>query len=360
VITERRTPWSLPYARRFSILSKIVVTHVAKSRCRFAVFAKIEWRKGRPPVVGRLVQAQARRDARVLAGSLTDILTEQVAMLGSDAYNNSRKAVQIFGNVGVSREILQPVLADLPTSSRERIRVHTLPSLALAATKTGLVNTLLAVLGALIYMAEATARVASAHSVLVLVLAASALGNMYLANKDTWRWYRDRQARSFLKGVGVHPPSTGLGHSIWLKDLNALTVAPSAGLSLEETLGFNSTEVSPCRRNFNALLAQTSPSSPPFTTSSHGDADAKTLSRLQRTRYNFGTYRHDLLVALRVVERVEREAVAAEWEGWVRGEIGKCRATKRIIVGGGDEDREIREWWDGYCGSCEREGGIGV
>ena len=42
VITERRTPWSLPHARHFSLLSKIVVTHVAKAKCKFAVYAKTE------------------------------------------------------------------------------------------------------------------------------------------------------------------------------------------------------------------------------------------------------------------------------------------------------------------------------
>ena len=285
------------------------------------------------------------RDAATLAKALMGILEEQVAMMGSDAYNNSRKAVQIFGNIGVSKDVLQPVLSDLPTSSRERIRPHSLGSLAMSAAKTGAVNALLAVLGAIIHLAQAFAKVASAHHVLVLVLVGSALANMWFANKESWGWWRERQARRFMRGVGVNPMSTGLGHSIWLRDLDELGAQSLAGSANENTTA--------CKQNFNALLAQTDPSSPPVVSGSSQDSDARTLNRLQRARYTFGTYRHDLLVALRVVERVEKETIHAEWEGWARGEVGRCRATRKMLEGG--EAREARQWWEEYCGSCEGE-----
>jgi hypothetical protein len=279
-------------------------------------------------------------------------------MMGADSYNNSRKAVQIFGNVGQAKDVLQPLLSDLPTSSRERIRPHTLNSLAARAAKVGAVNTLLAVLGAIIYLAQAFAKVASAHYVLMIVLAASGVVNMYFANKDTWRWYRDRQARSFMRGIGVHPPSTGLGHSIWLRDLDTLALPLDPLAAVDQALNRTQRDdenASPCRQNFNALLAQTDPSSPPLGSISSSDSDAKALSRLQRSRYTFGTYRHDLLVALRVVESVEKETIKAEWDRWVRGEIGRCRATKRIIDEGKESSEAVRQWWERYCGSCEGE-----
>ena len=317
------------------------------------------------PGVRRLVEGQARRDAGVLARGLMGILEEQVAMMGSDAYNNSRKAVQIFGNVGQSKDVLQPVMSDLPISSRERIRPHSLPGLAIGQAKNGAVNALLAVLGAIIHLAQAFAKVASAHHVLMLVLAASALVNVYFTHKDSWAWYRERQAKAFMKGVGVRPMSTGLGHSIWLRDLDQLSLPGSSGIQpitlddsmMSETV--NGTETSQCRQNFNALLAQTDPSSPPLSpsssTSSTTDSDSKILGRLQRSRYTFGTYRHDLLVALKVVERVERETISAEWEGWVRSEVGRCRATRKMLSAEEGGSKGVREWWDRYCGSCEGE-----
>jgi hypothetical protein len=43
VVTDKRTPWHLPFRRNFWLVSKIVITHVAKSRCKLAVFTKVEW-----------------------------------------------------------------------------------------------------------------------------------------------------------------------------------------------------------------------------------------------------------------------------------------------------------------------------
>jgi hypothetical protein len=51
VITDRRTPWSLPSSRNFSLVSKIVITHVAKSQCKLAIYTKVDWRD--PPLLGK-------------------------------------------------------------------------------------------------------------------------------------------------------------------------------------------------------------------------------------------------------------------------------------------------------------------
>lgn len=43
VVTDRKTPWHLPYSQDFQLLSKIVITHVAKSKCRLAIYIKVDW-----------------------------------------------------------------------------------------------------------------------------------------------------------------------------------------------------------------------------------------------------------------------------------------------------------------------------
>lgn len=50
-----------------------------------------------------------------------------------------------------------------------------------------------------------------------------------------------------------------------------------------------------------------------------------------RTRQRLGIYRHELLVALRVINSVEKELIGAEWERWLRLENNKCRAIKRLL-----------------------------
>jgi hypothetical protein len=43
VITDKRTPWHLPFKRSFRLVSKIVITFAAKGKCKLAVYTKVEW-----------------------------------------------------------------------------------------------------------------------------------------------------------------------------------------------------------------------------------------------------------------------------------------------------------------------------
>jgi len=104
-------------------------------------------------------------------------------------------------------------------------------------------------------------------------------------------------------------------------------------------------------------------------------ATQSTAKRLRRTRQHLGTYRHDLVVALRVVNNVEREMLRAEWENWLLDENSRCKQVEAMLrnspktSGKGklskaqkvlqDQERgrmdELRKWQEEYCESCERE-----
>lgn len=88
-----------------------------------------------------------------------------------------------------------------------------------------------------------------------------------------------------------------------------------------------------------------------------------------------GSHRHDLLVALRVVNSIEREMVQAEWEHWLAGEKRKCQQLgimireNRTVASQATEadshdgevdgkyklEGEIRSWYQSYCESCSQE-----
>lgn len=106
-----------------------------------------------------------------------------------------------------------------------------------------------------------------------------------------------------------------------------------------------------------------------------------TAKRLRRTRQQLGTYRHDLVVAMRVVNNVEQEMLRAEWENWLLDENLRCKQVEVILredhtpgssTGKGKVSKtqkplsslekarsetigELREWQEEYCGSCKRE-----
>lgn len=109
---------------------------------------------------------------------------------------------------------------------------------------------------------------------------------------------------------------------------------------------------------------------------SHSASQAA-LSWLQRSRRRLGSQRHDLIVALRVINSIEQEMVEAEWEGWLDGETTKCKQVERLlredhtrsansnegssvgeqpIVGNEHPDwAQIQSWHQIYCGSCYGE-----
>jgi len=78
-------------------------------------------------------------------------------------------------------------------------------------------------------------------------------------------------------------------------------------------------------------------------------------------------YRHDLTVALRVVNRVERDVVGAEWEDWLRGEERKCVRVEEMLklrsgkkgskkaVQAAELDAELGADFAEYCASCRSD-----
>lgn len=104
-----------------------------------------------------------------------------------------------------------------------------------------------------------------------------------------------------------------------------------------------------------------------------------TARRLHRTRQHLGAYRHDLLIAMRVVNNIEREMMHAEWENWLLDENTRChqvgmmlreqqstsstkgaqRVDGEVVLELGEGDgrgvEDLRRWQEEYCGSCRTD-----
>jgi hypothetical protein len=91
-------------------------------------------------------------------------------------------------------------------------------------------------------------------------------------------------------------------------------------------------------------------------------------TRLHRSRDAMAKYRHDLLVALRVVNKVERDLVLSEWEDWVRSEERKCARVEEMLLQrrqsknksgaaftAQELDAELGADFATYCASCREE-----
>lgn len=375
-MTDAKTPWHLPFKARFTLISKITITHVAKSKCKLAIHTAITWQSPQPFLIAPLITKRALEDLSTDALDLIDICSDQVRRLG--AHSRTRKAITIFGPVG---QLTSPLsLGPLPRSpTAPRIARHTLPSLVSELLLSLLESVLSTLMLAVISLLRLTAKTISAHTLLLLALALSLSLNTLSANLAAQSWWSDRRAVRFMARMGVGP-DTVMAKAVYVRDMvevsspgalagetNStklgtrslpayLRPAPSNGGGATEAEAENESP-NPCYDAFAALLD-----------SAMTGHSAAHLGHTQRSRWidardGIARKRHDLLVGLRMVDAVEREVVRAGWEEWIEDEAGRCEATEGLIMSADGEEGqgavmdEVRAWYREYCGSCVRERG---
>ena len=343
VVTDRKTAWHLPYYKNFLLLSKIVITHVAKSKCRLAIYTKVDWIK-RPGITQSLITNRALRDLELDALDLVDVVAEQVRKLG--AHSRTKKAIQIFGLIGQQTADSEFAGSDTPSNIRTRrsMKRRTTTSLLLESVGSLLQGIATTLMDWFIALFRWIWKTFDANSILLGILAISICINLLFSSWNTSQWWKERNAGKYMARLGVGPDPI-MSHALYIRDLDV------AANNLEEpfdTIG------SRCRQNFQSLTSLT-----PETSLSRKpkSADTRTARRLQRTRQTLGTYRHDLLVAMRVVNSIEREVVQAEYEDWLMGENRRCSLLQDAIAGNRTEHingrlNEIKDWQSEYCNSC--------
>lgn len=197
----------------------------------------------------------------------------------------------------------------------------------------------------------------NANSIILGVLVISILLNIMFSSLGTSDWWKERRARKFMAHLGVGP-DLAMSKAISVHDLEDSTTLD---------VGHFGDHSSQCRDTFNNIMSLSDPEAPqPLKTLSPSRPQTATVRRLQRSRHHLGAKRHDLLVAMRVVNSIEREMVQAEWETWLTEESIKCKQLEAIIrqnstellTGKGkgiDRPKEISAWYQEYCGSCSKE-----
>ncbi|KAI9166887.1 hypothetical protein HJFPF1_03002 [Paramyrothecium foliicola] len=368
VATHTKTAWHLPHSQFFKVVTKIVITHVAKSKCKLAVYVRIDWSK--PPAFSKnLVERQALRDATSDAEELAELATDQVRKLGARSRTN--RAIHVYGHVGHQAQVV--LFSPPATDSRRKqaIKPRTLTTMLFETVRSFGESAV----SSLIMWALAVVRklfgVISAQRLLLLVLCFSGFTNLLLTSTETSTWWKERRAATFMHAVGVKP------NMVMSKAIYVADIAEAAGSMTRQPLF---PENSTCFATFKELLDATDLDAPWEDAGSTllSSASQATAQRLRRTRQRLGSYRHDLLVAMRVVNSVEREVLQSEWEHWLLQEKALCDdldsilrpdASSRTKKPGTGQKKEsgrssaieklsperrkaLEQWRDGHCGSC--------
>ncbi|KAL6713487.1 SNF1-interacting protein [Lecanora helva] len=379
VVSDRKSPWHFPYRDSFLLLTKVVITHLAKSKCKLAVYVKVDWLKP-PPYARGIIAEAALRELALDALDLTDVIAEQVRNFAS-AHGRTKKAIQIFGQVGVQTQTSEfagseaPLKAQLRRSKKKR----TLTALAFESAASMAESVVTSAAQIVTRFVMWIWRTVNANSILICILAVSVLVNIVFSSTSTSTWWQERRARKFMSHLGVGP-DLSISKAVYIHDL---TDATSLDLDLDSSPdnSGNNNNNNPCRNTFNTIMNLPSPFppntdktsySPPSTLSPPSLPQSASLHRFQKTRHHLGQKRHDLLVAMRVVNSIEREMVQAEWESWLAEEGMRCSMMEGIIhsksreegrkdqqgaekYGSNRTDEEIRSWHREYCASCRRE-----
>jgi hypothetical protein len=213
VVTDTKTPWHLPHHKDFVMVSKIVITHVAKSKCKLAIYTKIEWSKQH--ISKSLIERQALDDCGLDALDLADVIADQVRKLGPGS--KTKKAIHIFGYIGAQSGL----------SKRPQIKQRTLTHMLLETLRSFGESAISSVMMWAFAVIRSLWKITSAHRILILGLLLSMFMNAFFTSRDTSEWWTERNAAKFMNRIGVGP-NTMMSKAIYLKDLDeALTALPS-------------------------------------------------------------------------------------------------------------------------------------
>lgn len=362
VISDRKRPWHLPHRDSFLLLTKVVITHLAKSKCKLAVYTKVEWTRA-PPLMKGIVAEAALKELELDALDLADVIADQVRNFAS-AHGRTKKAIQIFGSVGLQTQVSLFAGNDAPFKAQLRRKMgrRTLTALAFESLGSLLESVATSAVQIVFDLVRWTWKTIDANSVLLAILATSVFVNVIFSSTGTSEWCRERKAGNFMTRLGVGPDLT-MSKAVYLHEIHDFSALE---LDLREASS------SHCRDTFSSVMnlgnnyahqhSQQLPSMRPSQTPA--------ARRLQRSREHLGFQRHDLLVAMRVINNIEREMLQAEWENWLLEETVKCKHLgvmlshnttgknnngRHVLDGESRRLEEARAWQKQYCDSCNKE-----
>ncbi|KAL6924869.1 hypothetical protein FSHL1_002117 [Fusarium sambucinum] len=371
VVTHVKTAWHLPHSSWFKVVTKIVITHVAKSKCKLAIYIKTDWSKN-PALSKNLIDRQAIHDAASDAEELAEVATDQIRKLGTRSRTN--RAIQVYGQIGQQTEVVVFSPASTVSAKKQAIKPRTLTTMVFETIRSFGESAVSSVIMWAIAALRNLFNLITAQWIILALLAFSTLTNLLLTSSETSVWWKERRAVGFMHNVGIRP-NTMMSKAIYFADLHEAS-GNNQALSFPE----NST----CFSTFKDLLDTTDMDTPwedaGASLASH--TSRATARRLRRTRQRLGTYRHDLLVAMRVVNSIEREMLQSEWENWLVDEKLLCEELDTMLQQQGEtkgqkkgsesgkgskgsqkvtepisaERRQVlAEWRDSYCGSCKQD-----
>lgn len=220
VVTHIKTPWHLPHSQAFKLVTKVVITHLAKSKCKLAIYTKVDWSKA-PPFAKNMVQRQALDDAANDAEELAEVATEQVRKLGP--HSRTKRAIQVYGNVGQQAHVVVFSPETTPEGQQQqqqlKSRPRTLTDMMLETGRSFMESAITSVMMWTFAAVRRIFKIITANRVILLLLAASAAYNLVVISQASATWWVERKSARYMSRLGVGP-NLMMSKAIYLADLD--------------------------------------------------------------------------------------------------------------------------------------------
>jgi hypothetical protein len=216
VVTHVKTPWHLPHATDFKLVTKIVITYVAKSKCKLAIFTKVAWSKA-PALSKNMVERQALNDAGRDADELAEVTTDQVRKIGP--HSRTKRAIQIYGNIGQQSQIVLFSPGESEASKKMRISPRTLTSMLFETVGSFAESAASSILMWSFAGVRKLWNIVTAQRIILIFLGLSFFFNVFLSGQGASTWWAERRAAGFMRRIGVGP-NVMMSKAIYLTDLD--------------------------------------------------------------------------------------------------------------------------------------------
>jgi hypothetical protein len=312
-----------------------------------------------------VIDRQAMNDLKQDSLDLLDLISDQVRKLGPRS--RTKRAIAIFGLIGHATNIFQFSSAESSAlnQARNTRKQRSLVWLLLDSTGSFLESAVSSLMIWSFALLRWGWKTCTANGLILSLLFSSLLINGFYSSRDTYDWWHERNAAKFLSRLGIHSDHV-MSKAVFVHDLDQAMLNTTTGWHPND----NSSSSSHCFATFHEqtlLDSGTSLVLQKVTPSQSDDILEKSAARrVQRTRQRLGMYRHDLLVAMRVLNSIEKEVLRSEWERWLGKETERCEQIATLLHADAGEfdlntnafagrEEDVKHWYEQYCMSCQEE-----
>ena len=298
---------------RFSAIRKIIIIETDAKSCKVLFYTKFNFTKGKTSRLITKFFSKITKNFQIKEiNSLVDQLRHCVAGLGT--HGQVIKAIRTYGNLSQSDVDYRP--------KDDMVFDLTLQMLFKYYVRYWLYCLAKGILNAGHHISDLVSRFVlsvTMNKLLIALLALSVVFNFFLMGRSTYAYWSTKNSAKLVKSVSEQILTTSMDRAISLDDMEILT-------------SFNFNSSSGCFKKFISSL----------------DDGSLHLGELREPRHQIALKRNDLLIQLKILEKVEMELVAGNYKSFVISELNLCKVSF-------EELQVDNEALSTYCDSCSRD-----